>query len=143
MLTPRQILVQLGSRFEFLVSRKRGVAERQRTLLAAVDWSYKLLTPELQKFFTQISVFGDGWTVDAAEAVCDEPLALDYLALLRECSLIQVEETKDGIRFRMLETLREFGVQQLSQEEGARRASSTSHILQIVTWTTGSIVITG
>ncbi len=116
-LTPAQILAHLSRRFEFLVSRKRGVAERQRTLMAAVDWSYKLLTQPLQRFFCRLSVFRGGWTAGAAEAVCEEPLALDYLALLLECSLIQSVGTEQGIRFRMLETLREFGDLQLSEEQ--------------------------
>jgi hypothetical protein len=57
--------------------------------------------------------------VEAAEAVCDEPMALDALAQLRECSLVQTEERPDWIRFRMLETLREFGGEHLTGEERA------------------------
>src|SRR5205807_858619 len=48
-LTPAQMLGQLSRRFEFLVSRKRGIAERQRTLRAAVDWGYRLLSPDMQR----------------------------------------------------------------------------------------------
>jgi tetratricopeptide (TPR) repeat protein len=69
------------------------VVERQRTLRAAVDWSFRLLAPELQDFFARLSVFRGGWTAEAAEAVTGEPLALDYLAQLRECSLVQTEDT--------------------------------------------------
>jgi tetratricopeptide (TPR) repeat protein len=136
MLTPTQMLLQLGKRFEFLVSRKRGVTERQRTLRATVDWSYRLLSPELQRFFACLSVFRGGWTLEAAEAVCDEPLALDYLAQLMECSLVIAEDeqrqrramvlqrhidfdpgSEERVRFRMLETLREFANEQLTPEE--------------------------
>ncbi len=116
-MTPSQMLAHLSRRFEFLVSRKRGLAERQRTMRAAIDWSYRLLTPELQTFFCRLSVFRGGWTVEAAEAVCDEPLALDHLALLRECSLVFTDDTGPEMRFRMLETLREYGEEQLSGEE--------------------------
>src|SRR5207244_3504492 len=91
-LTPGQMLYQLAHRFEFLVSRKRDGAKRHQTLHAAMDWSYRLLTPELQRFFARLSVFRGGWTLEAAEAVCEEPLALDYLAQLRECSLVLAEE---------------------------------------------------
>src|SRR5205823_9285839 len=118
-LTPSQMLVQLGNRFEFLVSRKRGIAERQRTLRAAVDWSYRLLSPDMQRFFAQLYVFRGGWTLEAAEAVCEEPLALDMLAQLRECSLVSTQEGESGIRFRMLESLREYAEVQLSVEERA------------------------
>lgn len=116
-LSPSQMLAQLGNRFEFLVSRKRGIAERQRTLLATVDWSYRLLAPNVQSFFKQLFVFRGGWTFEAAEAVCEEPLALDMLAQLRECSLVTTVEIEGGFRFRMLETLREYAAEQMSAEE--------------------------
>jgi predicted ATPase/DNA-binding SARP family transcriptional activator len=115
-LTPGQMLAQVANRFELLTTRKRDADSRHRTLHAAVEWSYRLLTPELQQFFSRLSVFRGGWTVEAAEAVCEEPLALDYLAQLRECSLVLCEETPDAMRFRMLETLREYGAEQLSTE---------------------------
>ena len=126
-LTPVQMLAQLSRRFEFLVSRKRGVAERQRTLRAAVDWSYRLLAPDLQRFFARLSVFRGGWSVEAAEEVCDEPLALDFLAQLRECSLVLTEEVGGEIRFRLLEMLREYAAERLTageEELAARRHRS-------------------
>jgi predicted ATPase/class 3 adenylate cyclase len=112
-MTPAQMLQESAKRFDFLVGRKRGVVERHRTLRAAVDWSYRLLAPEMQRFFARLSVFRGGWTVEAAEAVCEEPLALDLLALLRECSLVLTEETEQGMRFRMLETMREYAQERL------------------------------
>jgi predicted ATPase/DNA-binding SARP family transcriptional activator len=112
-LTPGQMLHQLAHRFEFLVSRKRDGAKRHQTLHAAMEWSYRLLQPELQRFFARLSVFRGGWTWEAAEAVCEEPLALDYLAQLRECSLVVAEEVGEETRFGMLETLREFGQEYL------------------------------
>jgi predicted ATPase/DNA-binding SARP family transcriptional activator len=118
-LTPAQMLAQLSSgaepnrRFDLLASRRRDLSERQRTLKGAVEWSYRLLSPELQRFFCRLSVFRGGWSVEAAEAVCEEPLALDYLAQLRECSLVLAHEAGEQIRFSMLETLREFGRERL------------------------------
>jgi tetratricopeptide (TPR) repeat protein len=54
--------------------------------------------------------------VEAAEAVCEEPIALDYLEQLRECSLVLASETdSEGLRFRMLETLREYGLERLAE----------------------------
>jgi tetratricopeptide (TPR) repeat protein len=115
-LTPAQMLAQLSRRFDFLATRKRDATERQRTLRGALDWSYRLLSPELQHFFSRLSVFRGGWTVEAAEAVCDEPLALDYLEQLRECSLVLFGETGAGaFRFRMLETLSAFAAEQISE----------------------------
>jgi predicted ATPase/DNA-binding SARP family transcriptional activator len=118
-MTPAQMLAQLQNRFDFLASRKRDADERHRSLQAAVEWSYRLLAPEVRRFFCRLSVFRGGWTVEAAEAVCEEPLALDYLAQLRECSLALTEETEQGIRFRMMETLREFGWELLNAEQRA------------------------
>ena len=118
-LTPSQMLSQLQNRFEFLSTRKRDVSDRHRTLRAAVEWSYRLLSWELQRFFCRLSVFRGGWSVEAAEAVCEEGLALDYLALLQESSLVLSEESGQGMRFRMLETLREYGQEQLSPQERA------------------------
>lgn len=112
-LTPAQMLAQLERRFDFLVSRKRDATERHRSLWAAVEWSYRLLSPDLRRFFARLSVFRGGWTVEAAQEVCEEPLALDYLEYLQEGSLVLAEETEEGMRFRMLETLREYAEEQL------------------------------
>jgi tetratricopeptide (TPR) repeat protein len=112
-LTPGQMLRQLAHRFDFLVSRRRDGAKRHQTLHAAMDWSYRLLPPELQRFFARLSGFRGGWSMAAAEAVCEEPLALDYLAQLRECSLVLVVDDGEETRFRMLDTLREFAQENL------------------------------
>lgn len=131
-LTPLQMLSQMSRRFEFLVSRRHGVAERQKTLRATVDWSYRLLSPELKRIFATLSVFRGGFTLEAAEAVCESPLALDALAQLRECSLVLTEESDSsaadgaaaaatgGIRFRLLDMLREYAASQLSPEQRTR-----------------------
>ena len=56
--------------------------------------------------------------MEAAEHVCEEPLALDYLEQLRECSLVLLSETgSDALRFRMLETLREYGLERLAERK--------------------------
>ncbi len=119
-MSPARMVAELEHRFDFLVSRKRDVDGRHRTLRAAMDWSYRLLSPELQRFFASLSVFRGGWAAEAAEEVCEEAKALEYLEELRACSLILAEESADeagGMRFRMLETLREYAREQLSPEE--------------------------
>jgi predicted ATPase len=116
-LSPAQMLEKLKDRLDLLSTRQRGIPERHRTLRAAIEWSYGLLSPELQCFFTSLSVFRGGWTIEAAEAVCEEPEALDFLTRLRECSLIVTEEKPSEIRFRMLETLREYALSQLGNDE--------------------------
>lgn len=115
--TPAQMLSQVEHRFDFLVSRRRGVTDRHQSLRAAVDWSYRLLSPALRRFFPRLSVFRGGWTSEAAEAVCGEPNAATYLQELRRASMVLTEETEHGARFRMLETLREFGWEQLTPAE--------------------------
>jgi predicted ATPase/class 3 adenylate cyclase len=124
-LTPAQMLSQISRRFDFLVSRKRDVAQRHQTLRGAIDWSYRLLSPELQQFFARLSIFRGGWSLEAAEAVCEEPMALDYLGQLRQCSLVLTVETGEEtpeVRFRLLESLREYADEQLSIPERQERA---------------------
>lgn len=127
-LAPAQMLEQLHHRFSFLVARHRDADARHRSLEAAIDWSYRLLPAELQAFFAALSIFRGGWSLDAAVYVAgsvlkpglhedSEPGAdsaleshvLDALARLRECSLIFAEEVGGEMRYRMLETLREYG----------------------------------
>jgi predicted ATPase/DNA-binding SARP family transcriptional activator len=118
-LTPYQMLSQVSRRFDFLVSRHRDQEARHATLRAVVDWSYRLLSSELQRFFRQLSVFRGGWTLEAAGAVSGEALTLDWLEELRDGSLLVTEETGSGMRFRMLETMREYASEQMSVEEAS------------------------
>ena len=114
-LTPAQLLTRLGQRFELLVSRRRDIPDRHQTLRATLAWSFQLLPPDTQTFFAQMSVFRGGWTLQAAEHVTQDLHALEHLTTLREHSLVLAEpvELQDGtgdigMRYRMLETLREF-----------------------------------
>jgi sugar lactone lactonase YvrE len=126
-LTPQQMLDRLRGRFELLAGGRRGTDPRHRSLRATLEWSYQMLSPALQGFFAQLSVFQGSWTLEAAEAVCNEPKALDHLEQLRECTLVQVAEAGGEMRFHLLETLREYGEEQLAPEErtavGHRHAS--------------------
>ncbi len=115
---PREGQGEGSRRFDVLVSRRRDAVERHRTLRATLDWSYRLLSPDLQRMFARLSVFQGGWSLAAAEAVCDEPAALDRLEELRACSLVLAGEdgtAREGqVRFRMLDTLSEYAAGQLS-----------------------------
>jgi len=111
-LGPAQMLERLPSRLDVFVGRERDSAARHHTMRNAIEWSYCLLHPSLQRFFAGLSVFHGGWTLEAAEEVLEEPLALDYLAELVEFSMIGGEEDSFGsIRFSMLETLRTFALE--------------------------------
>jgi predicted ATPase/class 3 adenylate cyclase len=120
-LTPSQILSRLERRLSILTSASRSLPKRQRTLRAAIAWSYDLLEPVERRLFARLSVFTGGWTFEAAEAVCDPTElgldALDGLTSLVDKSLIRwTEPPGQPSRFSMLETIREFGQEQL---EGA------------------------
>lgn len=117
-LSPEQILARLSGRLDLLVSRAKDVPERHASLRAAIEGSTSLLAPRLMRFLALLSVFRGGFTLEAAEAVTEDPLALDALAELRECSFVTVE----GERFSMLETLREYAREQLAEEERPRAA---------------------
>ncbi len=119
-LSPAQMLHQLENRFDFLVSRRRDAAERHRTLRAAIDWSYQLLPPPIQQFFANLSVFRGGWTPEAAEAVCNESEALDYLTVLCDASLVGTSESRRAMRFSMLESIRTFACEQLPSSQASR-----------------------
>jgi predicted ATPase/DNA-binding SARP family transcriptional activator len=132
MMSPAQMLGHLARRFDFLVSRQRDVEQRHRTLRAALDWSFQLLTSEQRSFCARLSVFRGGWTVAAAAAVCgtmqeesDSSLrssstsVLDHLSQLRERSLILAEDAGEERRFRMLETLREYAAECLTPDNYA------------------------
>ena len=117
-LTPTEILSRLKRRLSILASSSRTLPERQRTLRAAIAWSYALLDPVEQRLFGRLSVFAGGWTFEAAEAVCDPTElgldALDGLTSLVDKSLIRRSEPPGRpARFSMLETIREFAQEQL------------------------------
>jgi predicted ATPase/DNA-binding winged helix-turn-helix (wHTH) protein len=118
-LTPAQMLSQLDSRFDFLVSRRQDAVPRHRTLRAALDWSCALLPAPVARFFARMSAFRGGWTLEAAEAVGEvtAALALDYLEQLQDGSLVVAEEREGGMRFRMLETVRERAAEILDDVE--------------------------
>src|SRR5205823_14230143 len=103
--TPVQMLAEMERRFDFLVSRARHSAPLHRSMREAVSWSCRLLPPDLMQFFASLSALEDRWTFELAEAVCEEPLALDYLAQLWEASLVAAEETPVGMAFSMLQML--------------------------------------
>jgi tetratricopeptide (TPR) repeat protein len=97
-----------------------------------MEWSYRLLAPDLQRFFARLAVFAGGWTAEAAEKVAAEPVALDHLAQLRESSLIAAEERGEEMRFRMLDTVREFAREKLDPAElPALERRHAEHFLEL------------
>jgi predicted ATPase/class 3 adenylate cyclase len=105
-LQPEQILERLGSRLD-LLKGARDADPRQQTLRATIEWSFDLLTPEERDLATRFAVFAGGATLEAVENVCQADL--ETLASLVDKSLLR----HDGDRFWMLETIREYGTDQL------------------------------
>jgi predicted ATPase/class 3 adenylate cyclase/Flp pilus assembly protein TadD len=114
LLTPREMLSEFKT---IQQSRDHDRPERHRSLAAATDGSYRLLSPDLRRFFCQLSVFQGGWTVVAARVVCNAPDALLLLSELRDRSLVLVEEKEGSSRYRFLETLREFAEERFIAED--------------------------
>jgi tetratricopeptide (TPR) repeat protein len=108
---------------------------RQQTLRNTIDWSYALLSPDEQRLFARLSVFAGGCTPEAAEAVCNsegdlEIDVLDELAALVDKSLLR-QEGEEDLRFRMLETIREYATERLEESGEAEqlRRSYADHFL--------------
>ncbi|TVZ06731.1 helix-turn-helix domain-containing protein [Trebonia kvetii] len=109
-LPPVQIAARLDDSFDTLTSGNRGVLPRHQTLRAAIDWSYRLLAEPERELFARLSVFAGGFTLEAAEEVCQDKGAgtatvLESLSRLVDQSLVSSED-RGQARFRMLETLR-------------------------------------
>jgi predicted ATPase/transcriptional regulator with XRE-family HTH domain len=136
-LTPQAMLRRLDHRLRLLTDGARDAPERQRTLRAAISWSHDLLSAEEQVLFRRLGVFVGGCTLTAAERVCDAcgSLGLDVLdgvsALVGQ-SLVQQGEGFDAEpRFVMLETLREYALEQLDRA-GERRQLQQRHAADVL-----------
>lgn len=128
-LTPSQMLAGVSERFSLLSSRRAHSEARHQSIGAAIDWSYRLLSPPLQRIFCRLSVFRGDWASEAASAVClpqPSPEAsdstcdrefLEQLASLRLHSLIETVDHSTQMRFRLFESMREFGHALLRDDE--------------------------
>jgi predicted ATPase/DNA-binding SARP family transcriptional activator len=116
LLPPAALLSRLGNRLELLTGGRRDAPQHQQTLRTTLDWSYDLLEPDAKRLFERLGVFAGGWTLPAAEAVCngDGPVLKGLGALVDE-SLVRQRETAAGdARFSMLEIVREYALERLS-----------------------------
>jgi len=127
-LPPWTMLQHLAELPQLLRAGGSDTPARQRTLRATVDWSYELLEPDERILFRRLAVFAGGATLDAIEQVCSDRHIgrADVLALVGELvdkSLVQVEATEAAspVRYRMLETLRQYGLERLEQLGEAER----------------------
>jgi predicted ATPase len=140
---PQAILARLGRRLELLRGGARDMPDRHQTLRHAIAWSYDLLEAGDQVLFRRLAVFVRGCTLEAVEAVCQavldsavslgQPLeVLDGVASLVDKSLLRQQEQASGEpRFRMLETIREYGLECLTasgEEPVVRRAHADYYL---------------
>jgi non-specific serine/threonine protein kinase len=125
-----QIAARLGNRFNLLTGGARTAPHRHQTLLAALDWSYDLLSRPERTLLWRLSVFIGGWTLDAAEEVCggedlDSHEVLGFLARLAAKSLVVCDMAGEEVRYRLLDTIRAYGREKLEsagEEARVRRA---------------------
>jgi predicted ATPase/class 3 adenylate cyclase len=115
---------RLDQRFHLLTGGSRNAVPRQQTLLATVDWSYSLLTASEQKLLRRLSVFVDGFQLDAAEAVCacgdlDVFAVTDLVASLVDKNLVVAEPGDRALRYQLLETIRQFAAERLVESGGS------------------------
>src|SRR5579862_506194 len=126
-LAPAQIAQRLDERFRMLTGGDKSALPRRQTLRATIDWSYDLLDDRERALFRRLSIFAGGFSVEAAAEVCsvagetDEWDVIDSLATLVDKSLVLAEEHGDQRRYRLLQSIREYGLERLREanEEAA------------------------
>jgi predicted ATPase/class 3 adenylate cyclase len=120
-LSPEQIASRLDDRFRLLTGGSRTALPRQQTLRATIDWSYSLLSEPEKTLFRRLAVFAGGWTLQAAEQVCAQPAenldVMELLTRLVEKSLVFTEESTGEIRYRRLETIRQYSYEKLVESD--------------------------
>jgi non-specific serine/threonine protein kinase len=130
-LSPEQVDARLGSWLGLLTRGGRTRPARQQTLRTSIEWSYELCSQAERLLWARLSVFAGGFELDAAESICaDHRLAasrvLDLLAALTDKSILTAAHSEGVARYRLPETLREFGQERL-QESGEYTALRRRH----------------
>jgi predicted ATPase len=125
-MTPAELARRLDRRFAVLAGGRRGAVERHQTLRAAIDWSFELLTEPEQALLGRLAVFAGGCTLQAVETVCtgegiDPGAVFELLAGLVARSLVVAEQSGPQSRYRLLETIRQYGEERLDQADETER----------------------
>jgi non-specific serine/threonine protein kinase len=135
-LSPDSLLARLTDPFRLLAGGARDQPPRLRSMRDTVAWSHDLLSPEQQTLFRRIAVFAGGFSLEAAEAICGGP-ELDVLegvsSLVDQSLLLRMEPAGSAPRFRMLETVRAFALEQLAAtaEESMVRDAHAAYFLDL------------
>ncbi|GAA2948585.1 ATP-binding protein [Streptomyces enissocaesilis] len=146
-LSVEQLLDRLDDRFRLLTGSTRGTLPRHQTLRTAIGWSHELCTPEQRLLWARLSVFAGQFDLEAAEYVCGGPelpgdsalgvpSVLDVLTDLITQSVVVREDTAPGVRYRMLDTVREYGADWLAAMGDAERVCRRHRdwYLGLATW---------
>jgi predicted ATPase/class 3 adenylate cyclase len=119
-MSPYELVAALDRRFEVLAGGRRRAVKRQQTLHATIDWSYELLSAAEQRLLARLAVFAGGCTRSAIEVACGgDPIpagrAFELLGNLVSRSLVVAERDRFETRYRLLETIREYGEERLTE----------------------------
>ncbi|MGW2278955.1 ATP-binding protein [Streptomyces sp. NPDC001770] len=140
-LAPEQILQRLDDRFRLLTGGSRSAPPRHQTLRTAIGWSHELCAPGERLLWARLSVFAGQFDLEAAEYICGGPdlpadTVLDVLDALLAQSVVVREDSSAGTRYRLLDTIREYGAQWLSATGDAERLRRRHRdwFLGLATW---------
>jgi predicted ATPase/DNA-binding SARP family transcriptional activator len=119
-LSPGDLARKLGERFRLLTGGDRGALPHHQTMRALIDWSYDFLSDEERRVFRRLAIFAGGFTLEFATSVCgdgvmDDIGMLDVITSLVDKSLVQGQQETNGIRYAMLESTRQYGLEKLSE----------------------------
>ena len=133
-----QVAERLNDRFTLLTRSRRTALQRHQTLRSLIDWSHELLSEPERVLWRRLSQFAGGWTLAAAEVVCSaRPLlrddVLELLTRLVEKSLVVLDTQSDQPRYRLLETIRQYGLEKLlaADELSATRGRHLEHFVDL------------
>ena len=123
-LSPDQIASRIADRFKLTTGGSRTAPPRQQSLRASMDWGYGLLSEPERVFLRRLSIFEESWTLEAASAVCADVDGMgvdvaELLASLKTKSMILTESGRTPARYRLSETVRQYGWEKLQQSSEA------------------------
>lgn len=130
-MTIGEIRSRLSYRFRLLGATRSDLPAHQRTLRAALDWSYDLLRPDEQETLAQLGVFHGGFTLEAAEAVCHGVDVWQVIPSLQDHSFLFARERDGVMRYGLLEAVREYALERLGEAAGEFRARHAAYYLPV------------
>ena len=113
-LSPAQIAKQLGESLDLLTGGSRTALPRHQTLRASINWSWSLLTEAEQRLMRQLSVFAGGWTLEAAQSVCDGDVLVLLNSLVTKSLIVTNQRTENNVRYSFHETIRQYAREKLT-----------------------------